>query len=147
MIARFEDDLSLQSLAIHERPVRTSQVAQPDRKIVDGEHAMVPTHQIAIGAEVAILFAADQELPDVERNRFPLLAALENFQLHLKHGNGTPTKDVDQFRVENVSAIVSSKRWETHRSAHWQTSRGCLNAAWILARDAQNEKRALKINN
>jgi hypothetical protein len=89
---------------------------------------MVPTHQVAVWAEVAILFAADQELPNIERNCFPLLAALENFQLHLKHGNGTP-RNFDQYRIEKASAITSSIRRDLHRPALCQTSRGRLKAA------------------
>jgi hypothetical protein len=87
MVASFEDDLPLNSFVVHEGAVRAPQVAQANRKVVDREDTMMATDKVAIGAKMTILFAPDEKLPDVQRNRFPLLPTLENLQFHLKHGD------------------------------------------------------------
>jgi hypothetical protein len=91
VIARRENALPLDPLAVDERPVCASEVAKPDREVVDREHAMMATDEVAVGAQVTVLFAPDKKLADIQRNRLSLLPALENLQLHLKHGVGAPT--------------------------------------------------------
>jgi hypothetical protein len=39
---------------------------------------MVAADEIAVGPQMAVLLAADQKLPDVQRNRLSLLLPFEN---------------------------------------------------------------------
>src|SRR5262245_39125409 len=94
MVARLEYALPLDPLTVDEGAVRASQVAKPNCEIVDCEHAMVATDQVAVGAQVAVLFPPDEKLADIQRNCLSLLPALENLQFHLKHGVGAPTANV-----------------------------------------------------
>src|SRR6185312_6970761 len=93
MIARFENDLPLNPLAVDERPVCTAQVAQSNREVVDGKHTMVATDKVTVRPQVAVLLATNEKLPDVERNCLPLLSAFQDLQFHVMHGSKTPTEN------------------------------------------------------
>jgi hypothetical protein len=93
VIARLENDLPLNPLAVDERPVGAAQVAQSNREVVDGKHTVVATDKVTIRPQVAVLLATNEKLPDVERNRLPLLSAFKDLQFHVMHGSKTPTEN------------------------------------------------------
>jgi hypothetical protein len=111
VIAWLENDLPLDSLAVYERPVCAPQVAEPDCKVIDGENAVMATDQIAVRAQVAVLFAPDEKLPDMKRNRFSLLPSFQYFQLDLKHGVGAPTGN---FCADTEAASRATDRPAQH---------------------------------
>jgi hypothetical protein len=122
VIARLEDDLPLNSLAVDKRPVGAAQVAKSNREIVDGKHTVVATDKVTIRPQVAVLLATDEKLPDIERNRLPLLSAFKDLQFHLMHGSKTPTEN--RLRGKRADRLLTQSAKDRQAPATWPIASG-----------------------
>ena len=77
-VARLQNCLTVQRLTIDSRSIGAAEIAQPNRIVINAEDTVMTTDQIAVRAQMAILFPSHQEFLGREGNGLTLMLATQN---------------------------------------------------------------------